>query len=652
MDFKKLTVKLILLIFVIIILCCGLYFVFLKSKFQNSIVYYKQGLEYYNKGDYQNAYYNFSKIYPADKLFLNATYKEAKCADFLNDYKTALRKYSVLEFFIKDENITPFILWRKGNIYLNSNSKLKAKSEFLKLRKEYKTSEYGIAANYKLANLVDNKKEFYLIEYLKNSPKGKFSKNAIELLSKEKNLPTSNKDKITIAKAMLENQQYMECIKVLKAVPINLSWVYLIQALDKLNSPENIIKVGASGVLFDNSDIDEETLENAISIYIKNVPQSGEKTSKEIFDKSMDNNTKGVALYKNIQYSDPKAAYLKKSKFYEKFPSSRHAPYVLYDLFMENLISGKNILALKFGKIYLSLYNNKEITPCVLYFTSYIKKQQLDPSYKESAYEIIEKYPNSYYAFLSYKNLINPKFLTLKKPFVTKKTYIEFPYKENKKAGNFYGNFIDLQDFSPFEDFRIKDLTIKSWIEYKKGNRALSSVLARDYILNSEKLPKRSEAVWKLAYPVYYGEEINRYSKERNLNPYLILALIKEESHFDPNIESAVGAVGLMQVLPSTAEMVTGSLFSKSSLKTEDLNISVGTAYFKYLMENFLNKEELCVISYNSGPNAVKRWMDKNNNLPFDIFVEKIPYSETKTYIKKVFGAYWNYLLTYENIKL
>ena len=98
---------------------------------------------------------------------------------------------------------------------------------------------------------------------------------------------------------MLENQQYMECIKVLKAVPINLSWVYLIQALDKLNSPENIIKVGASGVLFDNSDIDEETLENAISIYIKNVPQSGEKTSKEIFDKSMDNNTKGVALYKN-----------------------------------------------------------------------------------------------------------------------------------------------------------------------------------------------------------------------------------------------------------------------------------------------------------------------------------------------------------------
>ena len=169
MDFKKLTVKLILLIFVIIILCCGLYFVFLKSKLQNSIVYYKQGLEYYNKGDYQNAYYNFSKIYPADKLFLNATYKEAKCADFLNDYKTALRKYSVLEFFIKDENITPFILWRKGNIYLNSNSKLKAKSEFLKLRKEYKTSEYGIAANYKLANLVDNKKEFYLIEYLKNS---------------------------------------------------------------------------------------------------------------------------------------------------------------------------------------------------------------------------------------------------------------------------------------------------------------------------------------------------------------------------------------------------------------------------------------------------------------------------------------------------
>ena len=136
------------------------------------------------------------------------------------------------------------------------------------------------------------------------------------------------------------------------------------------------------------------------------------------------------------------------------------------------------------------------------------------------------------------------------------------------------------------------------------------------------------------------------------MNPYLILALIKEESHFDPNIRSNVGATGLMQIMPTTAEMISGKTYTIEQLQDEDLNISLGTSYFKYLMNEFLDNEPLCVLSYNSGPNAVKRWLDEHKQNSMDILAESIPYFETKNYIKKVYTAYWNYLLTYEKVKI
>ena len=121
---------------------------------------------------------------------------------------------------------------------------------------------------------------------------------------------------------------------------------------------------------------------------------------------------------------------------------------------------------------------------------------------------------------------------------------------------------------------------------------------------------------------------------------------------FNSNIISPVGAVGLMQIMPSTAQMVSGVNYSQGELKMPKLNIELGTKYFAYLMDEFSNNEPLCVLSYNAGPNAVKKWLKNNSNLAFDILVENIPYAETKSYIKKVYVAYWNYLLTYGGVKI
>lgn len=647
MNFEKLK-KYILITFFIFLLLFSIGFVFLLIQNKNAEIYYKQGLEYYSKNDYQNAYYNFSKILPISDLFINSLYKQAKCADLLNDSKTSIKKYAVLEFYIKNEDITPYILWRKGNIFYNLNNLKKAKSEFQKLQKRYPETEYGIAADYMLYKIDNNYK--FLIHYLENSPNGKFSKKTIELIKNKKYELNSN-EKIILAKAMYENEDYNNAVEILKTVPLNLSFEYLIKSFDKLNSSENVINIFKKGVEVQNFDYNEDIFDEIISIYIKHSGSPKLILTDEIYKLAKNENLKMAAFNKNIIYSSGENAYFKRIKFYKKHPNSKFAKDAIYNLFIENLTNGKNQHALKYGKIYLSLYKDKQLTPSVLYFVAILKKNTMDNSYKENIQKLFIEYPNSYYTYLAYSRLPSLNFKNKRTLQITSKTNIEYPYQNNKKAANFYNNFIKYNDFSFLDDFRIKNPVIQSWLEYKRGNRATSSVIAREYIKNSKILPKRENPVWKLAYPIYYRDEINYYSKQKNLNPYLMLSLIKEESHFNPNIVSYVGATGLMQVMPTTAEMMAKKTFSSFELMDEKLNIEIGTDYFSYLMNEFLDNEAYCILSYNSGPNAVKSWLNQSSNIPFEVMVEKIPYRETKNYIKKVYAAYWNYLLTYEDIK-
>ena len=647
MDFKKITIVIISLIIAIFLICAIIFHALNKSDGMST--YYQQGLQYYNKSDFQNAYFNFSKIPPGSKLFLNAVYKQAKCADMLDDKKTAIKKYEILYAFIKDENIAPFILWRIGNLYKEQNNNSKARSAFLKLKKQYPETEYGIGASYMLYKLES--KDEYLLEYLKNSPDGRYSKTAISVFYPSKIPFLSSEEKIILVKSMQENSLYKDSIEVLKSLPINMSWPYLIKSLDKLNSPENINKVANKGFAFSNTNIEEDLLDEVIDISIKADKNGKAKALNYIFETSKNEKIKALALYKNSIYSPHAESIRKKQFLYEKYPNSKYAKTALFDLFEESLINNKPIQAKKYGKTFINIYKDRNLTPCVLYFVALETKKEGDPTYKSYLNKLINEYSNSYYAYLAYSNMINPRFSKIRNYKIKNKQKIEYPYDENKTIKSFYENFVKEDDLSVFNDFRVKDPKIKSWIEYTKDNKALSSVIARDYIQTLDVLPKRNDVVWQLAYPIYYSKEINSHSKEKQLNPYLVLSLIKEESHFNPNIISSAGAVGLTQVMPATAQMVTGISYSIEELKTPDLNIDIGTKYFSYLMEIFSNDERLCVLSYNSGPNAVKSWLNKSYTTNFDIFVERIPYLETKTYIKKVFGTYWNYVLTYENIK-
>ena len=158
---------------------------------------------------------------------------------------------------------------------------------------------------------------------------------------------------------------------------------------------------------------------------------------------------------------------------------------------------------------------------------------------------------------------------------------------------------------------------------------------------------KQQLAYWYALYPFPFLKPIETWSQQRQLNPILVTALIRQESRFMPGIRSSVGATGLMQVMPETAAEVASKINLKQyKLNDPEDNIQLGTWYLDHTHQEYSNNSLLAVASYNAGPGAVAGWLQKGVRDP-DEFVEAIPYDETKGYVKAVFENYWNYLRLY-----
>ncbi len=156
---------------------------------------------------------------------------------------------------------------------------------------------------------------------------------------------------------------------------------------------------------------------------------------------------------------------------------------------------------------------------------------------------------------------------------------------------------------------------------------------------------------WQAVYPFPFSNLIQTWSQQRQLNPLLVTALMRQESRFEPKIRSVAGAIGLMQVIPSTADWIVSQIGESSNdldtkLETPSENIKLGTWYLDYTHREYNDNSMFAVASYNAGPGAVADWIAKGYNDP-DVFVENIPYAETKGYVEAVFGGYWNYLRLY-----
>ncbi|MEM9927622.1 MAG: transglycosylase SLT domain-containing protein [Cyanobacteria bacterium P01_D01_bin.50] len=155
---------------------------------------------------------------------------------------------------------------------------------------------------------------------------------------------------------------------------------------------------------------------------------------------------------------------------------------------------------------------------------------------------------------------------------------------------------------------------------------------------------------WQARYPFPYFDLINKWSKERQLNPFLVVSLIRQESRFQEKIRSIANAVGLMQVLPTTAEWIAPQInvdYSTTDLEDPEDNVMYGTWYLDSTHKQYENNSLLAIASYNAGPGNVSKWLKTLPTGDPDEFVEIIPFPETKNYVRQVLGNYWNYLRIY-----
>jgi soluble lytic murein transglycosylase len=192
-----------------------------------------------------------------------------------------------------------------------------------------------------------------------------------------------------------------------------------------------------------------------------------------------------------------------------------------------------------------------------------------------------------------------------------------------------------------------------AWVYSREGDlRRAITLMRRAYPqhLTSAGASRLPDELLRVIFPLEYWESIRRYATARDLDPYLVAALIGQESTFDPAIRSAANAWGLMQIVPATGRRLARSLgiprFRTAMLTQPDLNIRLGTTYFARLVDQF-RAEHLALASYNAGESRVVRWIAERPGLERDEFIDDIPFPETQNYVKRILGTAEDYRALY-----
>nr|WP_282101210.1 transglycosylase SLT domain-containing protein [Aeromonas genomosp. paramedia] len=143
-----------------------------------------------------------------------------------------------------------------------------------------------------------------------------------------------------------------------------------------------------------------------------------------------------------------------------------------------------------------------------------------------------------------------------------------------------------------------------------------------------------------LRFPLPLKRTFSQMAQERTMNTSLLYAISRQESALYPLAQSPVGARGLMQLMPATARETASKLGvpyrNEQQLFDPAMNIRLGSAYLKRLLDVYDGNRILAAAAYNAGPGRVKRWRDQSTNKPMDVWVESIPYKETRNYVQNV----------------
>lgn len=204
-----------------------------------------------------------------------------------------------------------------------------------------------------------------------------------------------------------------------------------------------------------------------------------------------------------------------------------------------------------------------------------------------------------------------------------------------------------------FSNLQNKDMNsikiIKSLIYLRKGDHYRTFVSFRENFPDYQSLilPNFLKAIY---VPIKYKKSVEKFSREFNVDKNLVYALINRESFFRADIISPAKAKGLMQLIDSTARITAKPLnmkLRKGDLYKPVINIKLGVKHFRDLLDKYKGKIYLALAAYNAGSHRVSRWRKEFGNFEEEYFIEMIPFSETRNYVKKILRNYYYYKYYY-----
>jgi soluble lytic murein transglycosylase len=374
--------------------------------------------------------------------------------------------------------------------------------------------------------------------------------------------------------------------------------------------------------------------------------------------------SKGV-IYDFFNKTD--AAHRVREEALQKYPN---APVIIdyrWKAAQQLAIQGNREAAWQMMQPLLNAPVNVEVAPKALFWTGKWAMEINNPQAAQKAWhKVIEFYPQSYYAWRSAVLLgwnvgnfaklraLNPKldFIDRYEPLPLKSEILQELYLlgQYEDALTVLKSQIDRPQYPKVQEQFAEGLLLIKLGHTSLGMKQIFDLAKREDPQEHKIWQdlRQTDAYWYGLFPFPYQQSILQAARDNKLDPLLIISVIRQESSFNPQIDSRVGAQGLMQIVPPTARWVAEQInLPNYSLLVPEYNIAIGSWYLAHNHDRYQNNSLLAAASYNAGTGNVHEWLGRYDTNDWDRFVESIPFTETHDYVEGVLGNYWNYMRLY-----
>jgi soluble lytic murein transglycosylase len=354
-------------------------------------------------------------------------------------------------------------------------------------------------------------------------------------------------------------------------------------------------------------------------------------------------------------------------ELYRRFSKGRHAERAAWKIGWWAYKNGEHAETVRVFEEAAAASPRADTRPAWLYWSARAHDQLGNESVANDRYRLVATdYLNSYYGRLAAKHLASRKAPPVEPVVTTGASSTPPPteviirrlvglelydeaIKELQYAQRTWGDSPAIQATTAWVRYQ-QGLAASSFTRFERMRGAMNT-MKRAYpqylAAGGEDLPPE---LLRVLFPVDYWALIKKYSDAHGLDPYVIAALIAQESTFTADIRSAANAYGLMQLIPGTGRRYARSIgirrFSTATLTHPESNIRIGTAYFKELVGRF-GGAHFALASYNAGEHRIARWISERPGVAQDEFIDDIPFPETQNYVKKILGTAEDYRRLY-----